>query len=395
MYDALVYSGYNFFTGMPPVVLGAVDRDVSAATLLKFPVLYGSGRLNANLNMRKMGEWILNAVVHALVVTLIPIYAVAGNGDSALTGRYSVGIVIYTCLIFTVTFKIGAETATWTKLTWGFWLFNFAFFFVFVCGYNALASYAPDFYWVFFAAAGEPAFWLLALLVPVVAMAADTLAEQCRLAFAATPADEAWQLDQLTLRAARKRAKRAAARKAAAAADVEAGLGGGRRGKYDRAPRPSGASEASEASQRGLVEKLRSAERRAGRRAAYRVGGAQLEELISDAGPVCKIFCTTLFFFRSSGAVLARLRRGSLIPAECSAVQLTGPACARTSASRTPACSRTATSASRTTASTTTWTSPRSASTSAARKASRTSCSGSTWPPRRRRPRARRGAAAR
>ena len=46
LYESLVYSGFNFFLGLPIFGVGFLDRDISADNCLAHPVVYLSGEPN-------------------------------------------------------------------------------------------------------------------------------------------------------------------------------------------------------------------------------------------------------------------------------------------------------------------------------------------------------------
>lgn len=50
--DSIVFSGFNFYLGMPIVILGIFDKDVAVEYVYKYPKLaYQSGRLNELMSM--------------------------------------------------------------------------------------------------------------------------------------------------------------------------------------------------------------------------------------------------------------------------------------------------------------------------------------------------------
>jgi magnesium-transporting ATPase (P-type) len=50
--DSIVFSGFNFYLGMPIVILGIFDKDVAVDLVYKYPKLaYQSGRMNELMSM--------------------------------------------------------------------------------------------------------------------------------------------------------------------------------------------------------------------------------------------------------------------------------------------------------------------------------------------------------
>lgn len=52
LFESLVYSGFNFFTAMPILLIGIFDKDVKQQTATECHKLYAVGRLGMDLNMR-------------------------------------------------------------------------------------------------------------------------------------------------------------------------------------------------------------------------------------------------------------------------------------------------------------------------------------------------------
>ena len=71
-FDSWFYSQYNWLLGLPIVVLGLLNRDLSAKTVLRDPRVYVSGRKNMDIGPFKMLIWIANAVVSVGICFLIP-----------------------------------------------------------------------------------------------------------------------------------------------------------------------------------------------------------------------------------------------------------------------------------------------------------------------------------
>ena len=70
LYDSLVYAGYNFFLGWPIVGVGIFDQDISVPTVLKYPELYISGRLNLDLRRRRMLAWVSDKITFHFTMEL-------------------------------------------------------------------------------------------------------------------------------------------------------------------------------------------------------------------------------------------------------------------------------------------------------------------------------------
>lgn len=55
LFESLVYSGFNFFTAMPILLVGIFDKDVKQQTATECHKLYAIGRLGMDLNIRVSG----------------------------------------------------------------------------------------------------------------------------------------------------------------------------------------------------------------------------------------------------------------------------------------------------------------------------------------------------
>merc|ERR1719272_2891821 len=116
----MVYAGYNFFLGWPIIGVGIFDRDISIPTVMRYPELYISGRLNLDLRSRKMISWVIMACIHSVFIYFIPLFTFtriwnpewngvnstlvewidySTNPDGTEGGLYVLGTATYTCLI--------------------------------------------------------------------------------------------------------------------------------------------------------------------------------------------------------------------------------------------------------------------------------------------------------
>lgn len=198
LYESMIYSAFNFFLGWPIICVGVFDRDVSEEVAMAYPELYISGRMNLNLNIQKMAEWILNAVVHAVIVFAVPrkMFFTFWDPEGRVDGLAVLGMTTYTCLIFTMQFKLAIETNTWTIWNHFFFWGSFAFFFVVVIAYGNMPTYSPEFFGVHTEMFNKNVFWFLLLFVPVLCMITDTVVETIRRELAPTPIDYAIEFDR-------------------------------------------------------------------------------------------------------------------------------------------------------------------------------------------------------
>ena len=56
--NTIIFSGYNFYLGLPILAIGVFDLDIEKEDVLKFPALaYAVGRCREMLNMKNMIKW--------------------------------------------------------------------------------------------------------------------------------------------------------------------------------------------------------------------------------------------------------------------------------------------------------------------------------------------------
>ncbi|OWK60308.1 putative phospholipid-transporting ATPase VB [Lonchura striata] len=131
-----------FFTSVPPLLFGALDRDVSAEMLLRLPELYKNGQ---NSEMYK---------------------------DSDID-VFSFGNPINTIALLTILLHQALEMKTWTVLQLVVMICSVAFYLIFSVIYNAaclLCSPPTNPYWIMERQLKDPIFYLLCLITPVIAL---------------------------------------------------------------------------------------------------------------------------------------------------------------------------------------------------------------------------------
>lgn len=196
--DSIVYSGYNFYLGLPILVLGAFDYDVPRESVLEFPYLaYSSGRLGEMLNLKNMARWcflafVQGVVLFALVVRFVGganvVYSeegefafdIAGNGlvdpsTGWTLGLFPGGFMMYSLAVLAMQYKVAMMTTTKNWIFWFVWFLSFAGFLFFVYLYGLFPSL--DWYNVVPLTFSAPVFWLALLIIPVIMMLIDYVLE--------------------------------------------------------------------------------------------------------------------------------------------------------------------------------------------------------------------------
>jgi len=117
IFDTWVYSGYNFYTGMPPLLMGALDQDISAVVLMAVPALYISGRESHYLNGHQLFHWVARSVYQSLLCGLLPIIlGLYFNIQNDIMGILSFGSIVFASILLSTHVTMALENMTWTWL---------------------------------------------------------------------------------------------------------------------------------------------------------------------------------------------------------------------------------------------------------------------------------------
>ncbi|CAG8526007.1 11302_t:CDS:2 [Dentiscutata heterogama] len=124
LYEQWTLSFYNtLFSSLPVMVIGMFEKDLNYKTLLGVPELYTQGQRNDAFNLKIFFTWMSDAIIHALVIVMIP-FILHGIPYKYEFRRfespqlYELGLIVYTCVVFVVTIKIAyVECHNWTAVT--------------------------------------------------------------------------------------------------------------------------------------------------------------------------------------------------------------------------------------------------------------------------------------
>eukprot|EP01029_Cantina_marsupialis_P021356 TRINITY_DN50_c0_g6_i1.p1 TRINITY_DN50_c0_g6~~TRINITY_DN50_c0_g6_i1.p1 ORF type:complete len:1300 (-),score=360.94 TRINITY_DN50_c0_g6_i1:211-4110(-) len=197
-FESVVYSGFNFFLGLPIFILGIMDRDLSSKTSLTHPGTYLSGRLGQSLNMRKMIEWVICAIIYAFVIFSVSIgsitweYSADGRTDGMMVG----GTICYSGMILALTLKVSLETDTWTWVNFTAVFGSIISYFGFLMIYSDMFWYAPEMYGVFERLSSEPTAWAIIVIIPVATFVLDLCFEHVRTQTMPTAIDICREIDR-------------------------------------------------------------------------------------------------------------------------------------------------------------------------------------------------------
>eukprot|EP00249_Psilotum_nudum_P013543 c24389_g1_i3 orf=295-4026(-) len=108
---------YNvIFTAGPVVVIAILDQDVNATSLLKFPLLYKKGQVNASFTPSRIAIGMISGVTQAAACFFLVItaYKYSDRATGQTVGLYAIGTTMYTCIVFVVNIQIAFIVQYWT-----------------------------------------------------------------------------------------------------------------------------------------------------------------------------------------------------------------------------------------------------------------------------------------
>ncbi|GBC10641.1 hypothetical protein RclHR1_00980018 [Rhizophagus clarus] len=125
LYEHWTLAAYNtLFSSLPVLIVGIFEKDLNKKTLIGVPELYRTmGQLDSAFNLRIFFSWVCAGIYHALVIVLIPfcLHEIIVDYELRTIGSphlYELGMTVYTCVVFVVTFKIAyLECHNWTFFT--------------------------------------------------------------------------------------------------------------------------------------------------------------------------------------------------------------------------------------------------------------------------------------
>lgn len=191
--DSIVFSGYNFYLGMPIVMMGIWDKDVSVEAVLRHPKLaYQTGRLGELLSMSSFLRWCLSAFFQGMILFAVAIRVIAGSADASQGwdtdyrsveiknfhgrdgGIYVDGFFLYTCVVVCMHLKVAYMTNTWTWIHWALWVLSFVGYLFFSWVYSQFGE-VFDWYKVVDFTMGTGLFYLGILVVAWLLYMTDTV----------------------------------------------------------------------------------------------------------------------------------------------------------------------------------------------------------------------------
>ncbi|KAM3184487.1 hypothetical protein ACTXT7_008298, partial [Hymenolepis weldensis] len=203
IFDRWSMALYNVaFSAAPPLALGLFERNMSAKNCLRLPVLYKETQRTTTFDKVTFLTWLANGVFHSAILFWIPLCAfqhdvVYGNGQ--ITSHLVLGNTVYTCAVLTVCLKAGLEHTAWTLFShfaiWG----SMALWFLFLIVYSHLYPtfpIGPEMVAMDTACFRSAVFWLLLIVVPIIALTRDFVWKVLRRTYSLTMREQVMICEQ-------------------------------------------------------------------------------------------------------------------------------------------------------------------------------------------------------
>ncbi|XP_063269745.1 phospholipid-transporting ATPase VB isoform X1 [Prinia subflava] len=185
-----------FFTSVPPLLFGVLDKDVSAETLLRLPELYKNGQNSEIYNLSTFIITMLDAFYQSLICFFVP-YLTYKDSDIDV---FSFGNPVNTISLLTILLHQALEMKTWTVLQLVTMICSVVLYLIFSVTYNAaclVCNPPTNPYWIMERQLKDPIFYLLCLITPVMALLPRFFIFALRGAFGASLILKAQQVDKL------------------------------------------------------------------------------------------------------------------------------------------------------------------------------------------------------
>lgn len=166
------------FTALPILVVAVIDQDVTAAQALKYPELYRAGQRGELFSTKTISRWLLSSLYCSIVIFFFPALVIglsAFRSDGQVGAHQDYGQAMFHGLILVPNLQLfsAIHYLTWIHhvAIWG----SISIWYIFVLVYGALPYSLSTVAYMEFLEVLAPAvsFWLLQLLVVIVALLPD------------------------------------------------------------------------------------------------------------------------------------------------------------------------------------------------------------------------------
>ncbi|XP_041079206.1 phospholipid-transporting ATPase VB-like isoform X1 [Polyodon spathula] len=185
-----------FFTSLPPIIFGIMDKDISAETLLGLPELYKSGQNSEGYKWSTFWIAMLDAFYQSLICFFVPYLTYQGSDIDI----FSFGTPINTLAMFTILLHLAIEIKTWTVVHWVTMIGSVIFYFIVAIVFSATCiscNHPSNPYWIMEREMADPVFYLVCIITPVLALLPRYLIRVIQGTFVRCPLLKARQLSGL------------------------------------------------------------------------------------------------------------------------------------------------------------------------------------------------------
>ena len=175
LFQSYVYTGFNFFLGLPIVAYGIMDKDISDDYAMNHPECYATGRLNEMLSPWAIGLWAINAMILSSLICLL--YFLALHDSYSSEGIFEIGTAIFISLILGLQMKIAFLYHQWNYITVIVMILSLLMLYIWLFIVDSAEEIFPDFYntakytlssslnWLFSSFTFPVIFWLVGNII--------------------------------------------------------------------------------------------------------------------------------------------------------------------------------------------------------------------------------------
>ncbi|XP_051929172.1 phospholipid-transporting ATPase VB isoform X2 [Hippocampus zosterae] len=153
-----------FYTSVPPIMFGIMDKDVSAEVLLGVPELYRTGQGAGEYSFCTFWVSMLDAFYQSLICFFIP-YLVYQDLDVDV---FTFGMPLNAVSLITILLHLSIEIKAWTVVHWIIMLGSFAVSLILTLLYTSCVT--CNSYWTLQNQLTDPIFYLICIITTVVAL---------------------------------------------------------------------------------------------------------------------------------------------------------------------------------------------------------------------------------
>lgn len=162
------------YTAFPIISHGVLDKDVPRAVARAVPALYRDGLEHAYLSVLSFWGWMLEGVVHAVLVTFLPIYAFGHFTflpEGKNSGIWDLGTIVFLAVMTVASLRIAQEVVDWQWIVTTLLLASLAVWWLSWVALNWWLALAPSAFGSFIEMTASSRFWLTYLLATIACFA--------------------------------------------------------------------------------------------------------------------------------------------------------------------------------------------------------------------------------